>query len=66
MIVMIVQGTSVHLIGQHSQATTKFVFLEIVFRLKAKLIKLKAGHGGFLRQFAKAFPENIIDLLPLP
>ena len=63
---MIVRGTSAHLIGQHSRATTKFVFLEIVFRLEAKIIKLKAGHGGFLCQCAKAFPANIIVLLAPP
>ena len=67
---MIVRDTPMHLIGQHSRATTKFVFLEIVFRLEAKIIKLMAGsnsgHGGFLCQCAEAFPENIIVLLPPP
>jgi hypothetical protein len=43
---MIVRGTSAHLIGQHSRATTKFVFLEIVFRLKAKII-IEGGARGF-------------------
>jgi hypothetical protein len=38
-----VQGTSAHLIGKHIRATTKFMFLGIVFHLEA--IKLKAGHG---------------------
>jgi hypothetical protein len=60
---MIVRGTSAHLTGQQSRATTKFVFLGIVFRLKAKIIKLKAGYGVFLCQFAKAFPANITVLL---
>ena len=65
---MIVRGTSTHLIGQHagSRATTKFVFLEIVFRLEAKIIKLKAGCGGFICQYAKALPANIIVLLAPP
>jgi hypothetical protein len=62
----LVRGTSTHLIGQHSRATTKFVFLEIVFRLEAKIIILKAGHGVFLCQCAKAFPANIIVLLVTP
>jgi hypothetical protein len=63
---MIVRGTSTHLIGQHSRATTKFVFLEIVFRLEAKTTKLKAGHGVFLCQCAKAFPANIVVFLAPP
>jgi hypothetical protein len=65
-VVVVVRGTSTHLIGQHSRATTKFVFLEIVFRLEAKIIKLKAGYGFFLCQCAKAFPANIIVLLAPP
>jgi hypothetical protein len=45
--VVIVRGTSTHLIGQHSRATTKFVFLflGIISRLKAEIMKLKAGTG---------------------
>jgi hypothetical protein len=39
------------------------VFLEIVFHLEANIIKLKAGHGGFFYQRAKAFSANAI-LLP--
>jgi hypothetical protein len=42
------------------------VFLEIVFRLEAKIIKLKAGCGVFLCQRAKAFPANITVLLVSP
>ena len=40
------------------------MFLEIVFRLEAKIIKLKAGHRFFLCQCAKAFPANIIFVAP--
>jgi hypothetical protein len=42
------------------------VFLEIVFRLEAKMTKLKAGCGAFLCQRAKAFPANMIVLLVPP
>ena len=64
---MIARGASTHLIGKHSRATTKFAFLDIVFRLEAKIIKLKAGHGSFLCcQCARAFPVNIIVLLAPP
>jgi hypothetical protein len=60
---MIVRGTSARLIGQHSRAAI-IMFLEIVFRLEARMIKLKAGHGGFLYQCAKAFPANVIFFVP--
>jgi hypothetical protein len=53
---MIVRGTSAHLIGQHNRATTKFVFLEIVFRLEAEITKLKVGHGGFPLSVRQGLP----------
>jgi hypothetical protein len=62
-------GSSRHTDASHwptQPSDNKIVFLGIiVFHLEAKIIKLKAGHGGFLCQCAKAFSANMMVLLKM-
>ena len=62
-VVMIVRGTLAHLIGQHSRATTKFVFSGHCFPSWGQNNKIEGGARSFNCQWRQAFPENMIVFL---